>query len=136
MAKTVKTAAIKRRETKLSKKSADELIQIVLRKDKTEKNLSSQIVNLKSEVNELSTRVKNFDSDMEGTIQSLETYKDKCKTLHEQNDALKLESNEYKALYEDENETNVKLHSKLKVYKFITFVAIIIAITAIIITVF
>ena len=67
---------VKARQTKLGKKSNEELIQIVLKKDKIERSLNNQIKNLKGEVNHLSTRVKNFDSDMEGTNQSLESYKD------------------------------------------------------------
>lgn len=97
MAKDIKKEAqLKSRQTKLMKKSHDELVDIVLRKDKTERNLNKQIVNLKGEVNTLNCRVRNFDSDMEGTMQSLETYKDKCKTLQEKNDSLYLEISETK----------------------------------------
>ena len=63
MAKNGKTAAVKGRETKLNKKSNDELIQIILKKDKVERNLNNQIKSLKGEINSLSTRVKNFDSE-------------------------------------------------------------------------
>lgn len=80
MAKNAKESAqVKSRTTKLSKKSSSELIEIILRKDKTERNLNSQISTLKSEVNALNEEVANFDKKMEGTYQSLDTYKQKYK---------------------------------------------------------
>ena len=82
MAKNAKESAqVKSRTTKLSKKSAEELIQIILRKDKTERNLNAQVSLLKSEAYNLSVEVENFDKKMEGTYQSLETYKQKYKEL-------------------------------------------------------
>ena len=132
MAKDIrKEAQLKSRQTKLMKKSHDELVDIVLRKDKTERNLNNQIVNLKGEVNALSCRVKNFDFDMEGTMQSLETYKDKCKTLQERNDSLNLEISENKALYEEEIRNVVDLRTKIQGWKIATFVVTVIAIIAI-----
>ena len=137
MAKDIKKEAqLKSRQTKLMKKSHDELVDIVLRKDKTERNLNNQIVNLKGEVNTLNCRVNNFDSDMEGTMQSLETYKDKCKTLQEQNDSLKLEISENKALYENETRNIVDLRAEVKDWKIAAFAASIIAIIAIIFVVY
>lgn len=82
MAKNAKESAqVKSRTTKLSKKSAEELIQIILRKDKTERNLNAQVSLLKSEAYNLSVEVENFDKKMEGTYQSLEMYKQKYKEL-------------------------------------------------------
>ena len=78
MAKNAKESAqLKSRTTKLSKKSVGELVDIILRKDKIERNLNAQIKKFKGEIDALTTRVKNFDNDMEGTYQSLETYKAK-----------------------------------------------------------
>lgn len=132
MAKNDKTAAVKGRETKLNKKSNDELIQIILKKDKVERNLNNQIKNLKGEVNTLSTRVKNFDSDMEGTYQALESYKDQVKTLQEKNDALKIESNDNRSLYEEENKKLVILTDTVGMWRIATYVMIAVAIIAII----
>lgn len=84
------SAALKGRQTKLLKKSKEELIEIVLRKDKIEKNQVKQISNLKGEINFLNTRVNGFIADSEGdqkTIKELrESYsklEDLNKTLHE-----------------------------------------------------
>ena len=103
MAKDAKELGqVKARQTKLGKKNNDELIQIVLKKDKIERNLNSQITSLKGEVNALSTRVNNFNADMEGTYQEVETLKDKVKTLQETNDNLKIEAIDNMNLYKEE----------------------------------
>lgn len=135
MAKNGKTAAVKGRETKLNKKSNDELIQIVLKKDKIERNLNNQIKSLKGEVNTLSTRVKNFDSDMEGTYQALESYKDQVKTLQEKNDALSVESRDNRSLYEEENKKVITLTNKVGMWKVATYVMTAVAVIAIIVAV-
>lgn len=90
MANVKESAALKSRQTKLLKKSKEELIEIVLRKDKIEKNQVKQISNLKGEINFLNTRVNGFISDSEGdqkTIKELKAYcsklEDLNKTLHE-----------------------------------------------------
>ena len=85
-----KSAALKSRQTKLLKKSKEELIEIVLRKDKIEKNQVKQISNLKGEINSLNSEIKGFIADSEGDqkiIKELrESYsklEDLNKTLHE-----------------------------------------------------
>ena len=95
------SAALKSRQTKLLKKSKDELIEVILRKDKIEKNQVKQISNLKGEINFLNTRVNGFIVDSEGdhkTIKELrESYsklKDLNKTLHENIDFNRIELNE------------------------------------------
>ena len=84
------SAALKSRQTKLLKKSKEELIEIVLRKDKIEKNQVKQISNLKGEINSLNSRIIGFIADNEGdqkTIKELRAYcsklEDLNKTLHE-----------------------------------------------------
>ena len=84
------SAALKSRQTKLLKKSKEELIEIVLRKDKIEKNQVKQISNLKGEINSLNNEIKGFIADSEGDqkiIKELrESYsklEDLNKTLHE-----------------------------------------------------
>ena len=136
MAKNAKELSqVKARQTKLGKKSNDELIQIVLKKDKIERSLNNQIKNLKGEVNHLSTRVKNFDSDMEGTIQALESYKDQVKTLQEKNDALSLESKENRSLYEEENKKAITFKNKVDMWRVATYVMTAVAVIAIIVAV-
>ena len=126
---------VKARQTKLGKKSSEELIQIVLKKDKIERSLNNQIKNLKGEVNHLSTRVKNFDSDMEGTYQALESYKDQVKTLQERNDALKIESKDNYSLYMEENKKVVELSKQVNTWKIVAGVMTSIAVIAIIVAV-
>ena len=131
MAKNGKTAAVKGRETKLNKKSNDELIQIILKKDKVERNLNNQIKSLKGEINSLSVRIKNFDSDMEGTIQAIESYKDQVKTLQEKNDTLSIESKDNRSLYEEENKKVITLTNKVGMWKVATYIMTVIVIVAI-----
>ena len=84
------TPALKRRQTKLLKKSKEELIEVILRKDKIEKNQVKQISNLKGEINFLNTRVNGFIADSEGDQKTIKELRDNCskledinKTLHE-----------------------------------------------------
>lgn len=56
----VSEAQEKGRQTKLSKKTHDELIAIILRKDKTERLNANQIKTLKSEINELQVSINNL----------------------------------------------------------------------------
>jgi DNA repair exonuclease SbcCD ATPase subunit len=133
--KTKELSQVKARQTKLGKKSNEELIQIVLKKDKIERSLNNQIKNLKGEVNHLSTRVKNFDSDMEGTCQSLESYKDQVKTLQERNDALKIESKDNYSLYMEENKKVITLTNKVGMWKVATYVMMAVAVITIIVAV-
>ena len=137
MAKNAKELSqVKARQTKLGKKSNDELIQIVLKKDKAERNLNNQIKNLKGEVNHLSTRVKNFDSDMERTQQALDSYKDKVKTLQEKNDALSIEVKDNRSLYEEENMKAITFKNKADMWRIATYTMIAVTIIAIIVAVF
>ena len=133
--KTKELSQVKARQTKLGKKSNEELIQIILKKDKIERNLNNQIKSLKGEVNALSTRVKNFDSDMEGTCQSLESYKDQVKILREKNDAISIEAKDNRSLYEEENKKVVDLNTKVSIWKSISYIMVGIAVITIIIAV-
>lgn len=136
MAKNAKELSqVKARQTKLGKKSNDELIQIILKKDKVERSLNNQIKNLKGEVNHLSTRVKNFDSDMEETYQEVETLKDKVKTLQETYDILEFESNDNRSLYEEENKKAIILTNKVGMWRVATYAMTAVAVIAIIIAV-
>ena len=95
------TPAIKRRQTKLLKKSKEELIEVILRKDKIEKNQVKQISNLKGEINSLNSRINCFIADNEGdqkTIKRLRECNSKSedihKTLHEIIDSKSIELEE------------------------------------------
>lgn len=80
--------ALKRRQTKLLKKSKEELIEVILRKDKVEKNQVKQISNLKGEINSLQTKVKNLIADNNGTIKTLEDVKKNLSILEDRNKTL------------------------------------------------
>ena len=77
------TPAIKRRQTKLLKKSKEELIEVILRKDKIEKNQVKQISNLKGEINSLNSRIKGFTDDNKGNQEIIETLKKKNASLED-----------------------------------------------------
>ena len=66
MTNVKENAALKSRQTKLLKKSKEELIEVILRKDKIEKNQVNQISNLKGEINSLNSEIKGFIADSEG----------------------------------------------------------------------
>ena len=80
--------ALKRRQTKLLKKSKEELIEVILRKDKVEKNQVKQISNLKGEINSLQTKIKNLIADNNGTIKTLEDVKKNLSILDDRNKTL------------------------------------------------
>ena len=92
------SAALKSRQTKLLKKSKEELIEIVLRKDKIEKNQVKQISNLKGEINSLNSEIKGFIADSEGDQKIIKELRNDCskledviKTLHETIDSRAIE---------------------------------------------
>ena len=95
------SAALKSRQTKLLKKSKEELIEIVLKKDKIEKNQVKQISNLKGEINSLNSRINGFIADSEGDQKTIKELRESCsklkdlnKTLHENIDFNRIELNE------------------------------------------
>lgn len=95
------SAALKSRQTKLLKKSKEELIEIVLRKDKIEKNQVKQISNLKGEINSLNSRINGFIADSEGDQKTIKELRESCskledlnKTLHENIDFNRIELKE------------------------------------------
>lgn len=111
-------AALKGRQTKLLKKSKEELIEIVLKKDKIEKNQVKQISNLKGEINSLNNRIKGFIADSEGdqkTIKELRNdnifLKDRNSSLNEKINAKSIEIEE---LTDKFNKIIVEKESKAK----------------------
>ena len=131
------TPAIKRRQTKLLKKSKEELIEVILRKDKIEKNQVKQISNLKGEINSLNSEIKGFIADSEGDhkiIKELrESYsklEDLNKTLHENIDFnrsdLKETTNKFnKIIVETENKA--KSWANIAIMSSIVFIITLIA---------
>ena len=122
MAKNAKESQVKARQTKLGKKSAEELVQIILRKDATERKLNSNIVSLKSEVNALTSRVNNFDKDQEGNVKAIENWKleveKKKEHINNLNDIISSKSAKVKELKEVVKDKN----NTIKVYKIVCVV--------------
>ena len=88
MANVKENAALKSRQTKLLKKSKEELIEIVLRKDKIEKNQIKQISNLKGEINSLNSEIKGFIADNEGDQKIIKELRESCSKLEDLNKTL------------------------------------------------
>ena len=88
MANVKENAALKSRQTKLLKKSKEELIEIVLRKDKIEKNQVKQISNLKGEINSLNSRINGFITDSEGDQKTIKELRESCSKLEDLNKTL------------------------------------------------
>lgn len=109
-----KNAQVKGRQTKLEKKSHEELVNIVLKKDRVEANLKAQVSNLKGEINSLTTRVNNFDKDQEGNVNEIKRLRDLSKTKQEQINSIEIRYNEAREDYEKENKANVELTEKYK----------------------
>ena len=82
------SAALKGRQTKLLKKSKEELIEVILRKDKIEKNQVKQISNLKGEINSLNSRINGFIADSEGDQKTIKELRDNCSRLKDLNNTL------------------------------------------------
>ena len=127
------SAAIKSRQTKLLKKSKEELIEIVLRKDKIEKNQVKQISNLKGEINSLNSEIKGFIADSEGDQKIIKELRndyskleDVNKTLHETIDSRAIEWEE------TSNKLNKRIVETEKKAKFLSDIAITLGIAFII----
>ena len=88
MANVKENAALKSRQTKLLKKSKDELIEVILRKDKIEKNQVKQISNLKGEINSLNSEIKGFIADSEGDQKIIKELRESCSKLEDLNKTL------------------------------------------------
>lgn len=78
--------AMKTRQTKLSKKSSEELINIILKKDNVEKNLANQITRLKNEVTAYQDVNKNLRNDIAGTEKMLQQYRLEATHLKDENE--------------------------------------------------
>ena len=123
MAKTTEIdAQTKSRMTKLSKKTSEELIQIILRKDGTERKYAEKIKNQATELTRLQTVIKNMDADMVGTLEELDTVRDKNKKLQSNYDMTSGAIEGY------ENETK-NLKDDIKKYKYVTMLFGIIIVT-------
>ena len=124
--------ALKRRQTKLLKKSKEELIEVILRKDKVEKNQVKQISNLKGEINSLQTKIKSLIADNNGTVKALEDVKKNLSILDDRNKTLveMLNSKDTELTDTTNNFTRYKLENagKLKILNNIAIIFIVLSI--------
>ena len=109
---TANDAQLKARRTNLEKKTYDELINIILRKDSTERKNNSKIQELTlllkeadSLNEEKATRILNFDKDMEGM-------KDLVKAKQEQIDKFISDNSQLNQMVGDYHK--IKANSKIK----------------------
>ena len=113
---TANEAQLKARRTSLAKKSNDELITIILRKDKSERSLNSKIQELTAllkEADELNeekaTRILGFDKDMEGMNEIVKTKQEQIDSLINEKNTLTEQVEEWSKKY-----VNVKNISSLR----------------------
>ena len=113
---TANEAQLKARRTSLGKKTNDELITIILRKDKSERSMNSKIQELQAllkeadELNEAkATRILNFDKDMKGMEEILKTKQEQIDSLLSDKNKLSNEVAEWSKKY-----VNVKNISSLR----------------------
>lgn len=111
-------ASLKARQTKLLKKSKDELIDVILRKDKVERNQVNQISKLKGEINALQSRIKGFESDNEENEKIIKDLRERQVFIEDKNVSLRENLNaksiEFEEVTEKLNKTIVEIELKAK----------------------
>lgn len=112
------SAALKSRQTKLLKKSKEELIEVILRKDKVERNQVNQISKLKGEVNSLQSRIRGYISDNERNEKKIKELRNDNILLKDRNSSLNEKINaksiEIEELYDKFNKIVVETKNKAK----------------------
>ena len=124
---TANEAQLKARRTSLGKKTNDELITIILRKDKSERSMNSKIQELQAllkeadELNEAkTTRILNFDKDMKGMEEILKTKQEQIDSLLSDKNKLSNEVAKWSKKY-----VNLKSIAKIRRYALFTCFGII-----------
>ncbi|WP_291632105.1 hypothetical protein [Clostridium sp.] len=120
-----KSVALKSRQTKLSKKTKEELIEVILRKDKVERNQINQISKFKGEINSLQSRLNNYISDTDGHLKAIKELKDRNKALNELIDCKNSDIKEITCHYnkiEVENKNRIKLLNKISISLLILYI--------------
>lgn len=124
------SAALKSRQTKLLKKSKEELIEVILRKDKVERNQVNQISNLKGEINSLNSRINGFITNNETLKKKNDSLEDLKISLHEHINSKSIELEETtdklnKIIVETENKA--KSWANIAIMSSIVFIITLIA---------
>ena len=90
---TANEAQLKARRTSLGKKTSDELITIILRKDKSERSMNTKIQELTALLKEADSLNEDKASAIIELNKTIESQKDKINTLIERNDSLTMDKN-------------------------------------------
>lgn len=120
-----KSVALKSRQTKLSKKTKEELIEVILRKDKVERNQINQISKFKGEINSLQSRLNNYISDTDGLLKNIRELKDRNKALNELIDCKNSDIQEITCHYskiEIENKNKIRILSKISISLIVLYI--------------
>ncbi len=103
---TANEAQLKARRTSLGKKSNDELITIILRKDKSERSMNSKIQNLQALLKEAdslneekATRILNFEKDMNSMEELVKVKQEQIDSLFSEKNTLTKQVEEWSKKY-------------------------------------
>lgn len=114
--RTASEAQLKARRTSLGKKSTEELISIILRKDKSERNMNTKIQELQALLKEAdslneekATRILNFNKDMEKVNETIKTKQEQIDKLISEKGTLITQVEEWSKKY-----VNLKAISSLR----------------------
>lgn len=127
--KTKKEAKLKARKTSLSKKTNEELIEIILKKDNTERKNNDKIMNLTKKVDDLNVIIEanaQNQTTLENELDETEGLLDECKS------ELKQKEKDIDNLEKDYSSLKNKLDSyykdinRIKIYKMIGLSSIIV----------
>lgn len=127
--KTKKEAKLKARKTSLSKKTNEELIEIILKKDNTERKNNDKIMNLTKKVDDLNVIIEanvQNQTTLENELDETEGLLDECKS------ELKQKEKDIDNLEKDYSSLKNKLDSyykdinRIKIYKMIGLGSIIV----------
>lgn len=88
---TANEAQLKARRTSLGKKTSDELITIILRKDKSERSMNTKIQELTALLKEADSLNEDKANAIIELNKTIESQKDKINTLIERNDSLTMD---------------------------------------------
>lgn len=127
--KTKKEAKLKARKTSLSKKTNEELIEIILKKDNTERKNNDKIMNLTKKVDDLNVIIEanvQNQTTLENELDETEGLLDECKSelKQKEKDIYNLEK-DYSSL-KNKLDSYYKDINRIKIYKMIGLGSIIV----------
>lgn len=120
-----KSVALKSRQTKLSKKTKEELIEVILRKDKVERNQINQISKFKGEINSLQSRLNNCILDTDGHLKTIRELRDRNKALNELIDCKNSDIKESTCYYSKivvEYKNKIKILNKISISLIVLYI--------------